>query len=262
MTTRSDPRPEPVDIEAIRGYFSDPRTVDHYVRAVANIGLWNTERAVFQERIERQSRVLDLGCGAGRIAIGLWEMGYRNVAGADLSEEMIAESRAIAHVLGVEIPFLVEDATNLSFEDQAFDAIVFGFNGLMQIPGWESRRQAFKEIWRVLSPNGAFIFTTLDREDSLYSVVFGDQDNFEHDVARNSSLIEEGDRLFQTDHGTTFMHVPTRPKVEKELQSAGFDVVDCRMRSEIGRESERVLEFSEDCRFWVTKKPKSKNADP
>ena len=261
MTTRSDPRPKPIDIEAIRGYFSDPKTVDHYVRAIGNIGLWNTERAVFEKKIERQSRVLDLGCGAGRIAIGLWELGYRNVAGADLSEEMIAKSRAISHVLGVEIPFFVEDATNLSFEDQAFDAIVFGFTGLMQIPGWESRRQALKEIWRVLAPKGTFIFTTLDREDSLYSMVFSDQDNIEHDIARNSSLIEEGDRLFKTEHGTTFMHVPTRPEVEKELQSTGFDVVDCRMRNEIGREPERVLEFSEDCRFWVTKKLTSKNGD-
>ncbi len=96
MSTKSDPRPGRVDIETIRGYFSDPRTVDHYVRAVANIGLWNTERRVFEERIERENLVLDLGCGAGRIAIGLWEMGYRNVAGADLSQEMVAESRAIA----------------------------------------------------------------------------------------------------------------------------------------------------------------------
>jgi len=49
--------------------------------------------------------------------------------------------------------------------------------------------------------------------------------------------------------------------VEKELQRAGFDVVDCRMRNEIGREPERVLEFSEDCRFWVTKKLTSNNGD-
>ncbi len=91
MTCKSLPRRKPVDIEAIREYFSDPRTVDHYVRAVANIGLWKAERAVFEERILRKDRVLDLGCGAGRIAIGLWEMGYRNVAGADLSEEMIAK---------------------------------------------------------------------------------------------------------------------------------------------------------------------------
>ena len=257
MTSRPDPRPEPVDIEAIRGYFSDLRTVEHYVRAVANIGLWETERAVFKERIGGLDRILDLGCGAGRIAIGLWEMGYRNIAGADLSSEMISESQKIAAILGTDIPFHVEDATSLSFQDEAFDAVVFGFNGLMQIPGWESRRRALKEIWRVLAPKGAFIFTTLDREDPFYRQVFSDQDNFEHDITRNLSLIEQGDRLFNTEHGTTFMHVPTRPKVEEELRCAGFDILDCRMRSEIGRESERVLEFSEDCRFWVTKKPAS-----
>ena len=50
------------------------------------------------------------------------------------------------------------------------------------------------------------------------------------------------------------MHVPTREEVEQELRKAGFKVVDCRMRSEIARENEEVLEFSEDCRFWIAKK--------
>ena len=45
----------------------------------------------------------------------------------------------------------------------------------------------------MLAPKGTFIFTTLDREDSLYSMVFSDQDNIEHDIAKNSSLIEEGE---------------------------------------------------------------------
>lgn len=257
MTRRSALRRKPVNIEAVRGYFSDSRTVEHYVRAVANVGLWNSERAVFEERIKSHDRVLDLGCGAGRIAIGLWKMGFENVCGADLSPAMISESRAIAAFLEADIPFRVEDATCLSWQDEAFDVVVFGFNGLMQIPGWQERRRALQEIWRVLASGGTFIFTTLDREDSLYREVFGDKENFEHDLARNSSLIDEGDRLFETEHGTTFMHVPTRSRVEKELQAVGFLVDDCRMRSEIEREPEEVLEFSEDCRFWVAKKPAS-----
>ncbi|HCR30840.1 MAG TPA: class I SAM-dependent methyltransferase [Opitutae bacterium] len=254
MTCKSLPRRKPVDIEAIREYFSDPRTVDHYVRAVANIGLWKAERAVFEERILRKDRVLDLGCGAGRIAIGLWKMGYSRVSGADFSPDMVSEARSIASFLEADVSFGIEDATRLSFGEDAFDAVVFGFNGLMQIPGWEERRRALDEIFRVLSRKGIFIFTTLDREDSLYREVFNDADNFEHDLAKNTSLIEEGDRLFETEHGTTFMHVPTREEVEQELRKAGYKVVDCRMRSEIAREKEEVLGFSEDCRFWVAKK--------
>jgi SAM-dependent methyltransferase len=260
MNRRSAIRREPVDIEAVRGYFNDRRTVEHYVRAVANVGLWNSERTVFEERIESSDRVLDLGCGAGRIAIGLWKMGFENVTGADISPEMVSESRSIAAFLGADIPFRVEDATQLSFQEEAFDVVVFGFNGLMQIPGLEARRRALNEIFRVLACGGVFIFTTLDREDSLYRVVFSDKENFEHDLARNPSLIDEGDRLFETEHGTTFMHVPTRSGVEEELQAVGFRVADCRMRSEIGREPQEVLEFSEDCRFWVAKKPASSNA--
>lgn len=257
MTRRSALCRKPVDKEAVRGYFSDPRTVEHYVRAVANVGLWNSERIVFEERVSKRDRILDLGCGAGRIALGLWEMGYQKLTGADLAPDMVSEGRAIAAFLEADISFGVEDATVLSFAEDAFDAVIFGFNGLMQIPGWEERRLALKEIFRVLAPEGVFIFTTLDRDDSLYREVFKDTENFEHDLTRNPSLVEEGDRLFQTEHGTTFMHVPNRQEVERELRKAGFNLVDCRMRSEIARERQEVLEFSEDCRFWVAKKPAS-----
>jgi hypothetical protein len=50
------------------------------------------------------------------------------------------------------------------------------------------------------------------------------------------------------------MHVPLRSEVVEDLELAVFERVEDRMRSEIARESEQVLEFSEDCRMWVARK--------
>ena len=246
-----------MDIAQIRSYFNDPRTVEHYLKAVANIGLWESEKAVFAKYFNPHETILDLGCGAGRIALGLAKLGYHRVFGGDLAEGMIAQAREIGVILGLEVAFSRQDATCLEFEDETFDGIVFGFNGLMQIPLRDNRRKALSEIWRVTRPGGHFVFTTLDREDRLYESVFKDESNFEHDPKRNPDVLEYGDRHFETAHGTTFMHVPTRVEVSEDLERCGWQGVEDRMRSEIVSERPEVEAFSEDCRFWVAKKPTS-----
>lgn len=244
----------PVNIKRIREYFSDPKTVEHYVRSVANIGLWESEKAVFAKWLNLGDIILDLGCGAGRIALGLWKLGHRKVEGADFSEAMVSEAASIAECLGAAIEYRCEDATRLSYDRDLFDAVIFGFNGLMQIPGRENRRRAMSEVLRVVRPGGHFVFTTLDREDSLYRRVFSDGSDFDHDIERNPQLLEQGDRHFETKHGMTFMHVPERDEVLEDLSLTGWAYCEDQMRSEISDESRIVLEFSEDCRFWITKK--------
>lgn len=244
-----------MDLDTVRGYFNETGTVQHYAKAVANIGLWESEKFLLSKYFKKECRILDLGCGAGRATIGMWEEGYLNVVGADLAEVMVAEAREIAECLGCGFPFEQQDATRLSFSDEHFDGVVFAFNGLMQIPGKESRKQALQQIYKVLRPGGVFLFSTLDREDRLYSKVFSFADDPDHDLAQNPNLVDFGDRHFRTEHGTTFMHVPTQSEVRDALAEAGFDVLETAMRSELSRESRQVLDFSEDCRMWVARKP-------
>ena len=223
---------------------------------MANVGLWDSEEQLLKRYFAKSDALLDLGCGSGRIAFGLWKLGYRRVQGLDLAEAMIEGAREIAESLQAEIQFQQGDATRLPFETCSLDGIVFGFNGLMQIPFRENRRLAMVEISRVLKPGGAFIFTTLDRGSPLYSRVFNDQNHADHSLELNPFVKEMGDRHFKTDHGTTFMHVPTRGEVLADLEFAKLIVVEDRMRSEISEESLATHTFSEDCRFWVVRGPR------
>ena len=243
-----------MDVETVRAYFNEAGAVRHYAKAVANVGLWESEKLLLGRHFSKSEKILDLGCGAGRVSVGLWKEGYGDVTGADLAEAMVAEAREIADCLGCPVRFGRQDATALDYREESFDAVVFAFNGLMQIPGRGARRAALREIRRVLRPGGRFIFSTLDREDRLYAKVFAFADDPEHDLTRNPNLVDYGDRHFRTEHGTTFMHVPRREEVVADLKDAGFELVEDAMRSALARERREVLAFSEDCRLWVVRR--------
>lgn len=79
----------------VKGYFEKAQVVCDYARAVEEVGLWNSEKIVFGQCFSPDMRILELGCGAGRIAHGLCGLGFKNVTATDFSESMIESARAI-----------------------------------------------------------------------------------------------------------------------------------------------------------------------
>lgn len=239
--------------DTVRAYFDRAEVVEHYSRATANLGLWNSEELVFKKWLQPSMRILELGTGTGRIAIGLYELGFPHVLGIDISRPMVQRARLLAEILEYSLSFQVGNATGLEFEDSLFDAVVFGFNGLMQIPEIERRARAIGEIWRVLSPGGLFIFTTHDR-DHYSQAAYWDRKGEEGNDSGGSPFREFGDRFESTELGELFIHVPDRDEVLRTLRVVNWHLEFEGMRSEITMESHEVREFSDDCRFWVVRK--------
>jgi len=73
-------------------------------------------------RIGPGSRVLDVGCGPGRHAIALAELGAE-VVGVDLSEDFLQVARMAASTKSLSASFFEMDARDLPFEDE-FDAVI------------------------------------------------------------------------------------------------------------------------------------------
>jgi ubiquinone/menaquinone biosynthesis C-methylase UbiE len=240
--------------ETVRQHFRDPRAVEHYSRAAANLGLWISEEKVFQQIFQPDQTLLELGCGAGRIAIGLWELGYRQVLGVDFSPEMVERARRLAKLLEYGISFRCGDATALEFEDNLFDGAVFGFNGLMQIPRRERRQKAMSEVARVVRPGGFFVFTTHDRANRRYSRFWEEEKVRWAKGGHDPRLEEFGDRYFEAPEGCTFMHIPNREEVLEDLAGAGWVRREDFLRCEVAREPADVREFSDECRFWIAQK--------
>jgi ubiquinone/menaquinone biosynthesis C-methylase UbiE len=242
-------------VDAIHTYFNSDVVVEHYADATRRFGLWASEEKIFTRLFKPDNSLLELGCGAGRIAMGLHELGYRHVMATDYARAMIRRARHMAEVLEYSIPFRVGDATHLEFEDAVFDGAIFGFNGLMQIPLASRREKALQEIFRVLRPGAWFVFTTHDRETNRHSD-FWEAERARWDAGEQSPTLHDfGDRIEIKENGTHFMHVPSVQEIEEALSSVGFHLEVHLLRSELANESPEIREFSDDCRFWVVQRP-------
>jgi len=106
-------------------------------------------------------RVLDVGCGTGRLARWIAERVSPGgtVVGVDPLPERIAIARE--HAGGASVTFETGQAEDL----RAFDAASFDAVAMSAVFHWiEDRRKALAEIRRVLRPGGRLGVTTLPRE--------------------------------------------------------------------------------------------------
>jgi len=245
-----------VDTEFIRKSFTAKGTVLDYTKAVEEIGLWESEKMMIEKYFNPKSRILDIGCGAGRTTIGLYKLGYHLVEGLDLSEAMIVQARRISKELNYDIIFSVGDAACLDYNDETFGAALFSFNGVMQIPGRENRIKVLKEIERILKSKGYFLFTTHDRDSGKEYESFWKEEKRKWALhLEDKSLHEFGDRVFKMEERDIFLHFPTREEVISSLEEVGFVLTEGILRSELCEESEEVKKFSTDCVFWLVQKP-------
>ncbi|MBC7453713.1 MAG: class I SAM-dependent methyltransferase [Massilia sp.] len=95
------------------------------------------------------TRVLDLGCGAGQIAIPAAQAGA-DVTAIDIASNLIEQGRQRALDAGVSVRFEEADAEELPFADGAFDLVV-SLIGAMFAPRPE---RVAAEMLRVCRPGG------------------------------------------------------------------------------------------------------------
>ena len=70
-------------------------------------------------------RIVDLGSGTGSLARGFARRGAR-VTALDLSEDLLAQARALAAAEGLEIETLLAPAEDTGLADGAFDVVSAG----------------------------------------------------------------------------------------------------------------------------------------
>lgn len=251
------PDPKKISSATVRADFNDLPSVIHYTRAAHELGLWKSEKILLERFFpERTAPLLEAGCGAGRVTLGLWQLGYRNLTAFDFANELVDQARSLAAERQAEaIQFLVADATRLRQVKpplSGYSGALFMFNGLMQIPGRENRRAALRELHHACVPGAPILFTTHDRDSSETERWLWRMETLRWTRAeQDPRLVEFGDRYFEDEAGRTFMHLPDRREILDDLAETGWEHSFDAMRRDIAKEPRAVLEFSDECRFWA-----------
>ena len=231
--------------------------IPNYVEFARDIGLWESEKQVFSKYFNTNDWILDIGCGAGRTTFGLFQLGFQNIIGIDLTPEMISGANLLNEHFKTKIPFKVGNACELAFETGRFDAAIFSFNGMMSIPNPDHRKMALLEISRVLKDEGLYIFTTHDREhDEQYFEFWKDELIKWESGEQRQDLYQFGDIISSSKNESReiFIHIPNQAEIESFLINNGFEVLETFYRSDKFQETDAVRARSGECRFWVTKK--------
>jgi SAM-dependent methyltransferase len=160
--------------------------------------------------IPANARILDYGCGYGRVLDRLWSLNYRNTVGIDYSPQMVARGRR-------ENPHLAcrcVDGLPLDEPDASFDAVIL-FAVLTCIPQDRAQDEVLREARRLLRPGGVLYLSDMPLQSDSRAV-----ERYQRDVPRFGMH-----GVFQTQDGAVMRH---HSADRLEAFMAGFDRIDTR----------------------------------
>ncbi|WP_135606285.1 class I SAM-dependent methyltransferase [Methanococcoides sp. NM1] len=160
-------------------------------------------------------KILDIGTGAGFLALLLAEMGHE-VTAIDISRSMLEKAGQNAKSLGLDINFCHGDAEDLPFEDDHFDIVVSKYL-LWTLPHPDRTVQEWKRVLkingRILAIDGNWFDSRLDiRIKRGFSKIM-------------TLLVEKGYycHLFQRCYGPIRRYLPLYEDINPHNVSALFD---------------------------------------
>lgn len=227
--------PEPRDLPAWRlpkgvapgawDYAHSADVVDHYDDEFAANTLFDFDESFVVRSFPRPGRVVDLGCGTGRLLVTLARRGFQAV-GIDLSAAMLAAARAKLRAAGLDAALVRANLVELdALADGAFDYAACLFSTLGMIRGRAHRRRALGHVARLLRPGGRFVCHVHNRWRNLFDPQGRRWLAGHLPRARWNSPLEPGDKYFRyRDVAQMYLHVYTRGELLADLRAAGLRV--------------------------------------
>lgn len=206
-------------------YLHDPAIARNYDASLAGASLPQLDVAFVQQHCLDSARLIDLGCGTGRLLLAMASRGCP-VIGIDLSFPMLQVAAQKAKQAGLPVELLQANLTHLEcLADGTFDCAACLYSTLGMIRGQDMRRRMIEQVYRLLRPGGCFVLHVHNRWFNLW-----------HGQGRRwllqnyfRSLIgqeERGDRLMPAHQGIggLILHLFTRHEAIQLLRGAGFHI--------------------------------------
>jgi SAM-dependent methyltransferase len=229
LTTPPDWHLPPGVDRGLWDYLHDPGIARGYDAGLAGSSLFALDLAFVERHCQPPGRLLDLGCGTGRLLVHAARKGHSPV-GVDLSAEMLAVAWARAREAGVGVDLVRASIVELeAFQDRSFDHAACLFSTLGMVRGEDCRRRVVRHVRRLLRPGGRFVLHVHNRWFNLF------------DPAGRRWLLADlwrswtrgtprGDRLMPAHQGIggLTLHLFTRREAVRLLVGEGFRIEEAR----------------------------------
>jgi len=139
-------------------YMRSAEMVAGYEEQMAASPLAAADVAFCEAKFPTPGRLLDMGCGTGRLCRRFAAKGY-DCVGVDLSDEMLATARAACG----SATFVNSNLAELNELDGPFDYAACLFSTLGMVRGGDLRRRVISNAFRLLKPGGWFVLHVHNR---------------------------------------------------------------------------------------------------
>ncbi len=136
------------------------------IKQIDNNFLQKTEQQVEfiikEMLLDKESKILDLGCGAGRHSISLAKKGFI-VTGIDISEYMLLEARKRAKNARITLHFIqanLAEINKLNFPKNSFNGVIcLNEAGIGVLGNLEKELNFYKVVFNLLNEGSKFVIT-------------------------------------------------------------------------------------------------------
>jgi glycine/sarcosine N-methyltransferase len=166
--------------------------------------------------LKKNSRVLDIGCATGELALALAKKRHQ-VVGIDLDEKMIDLAREKTKRLRLNTDFFIKDMAKIgeNFSPISFDAVLCFGNTLVHLENPEKIKAVFMGILKVLKSGGILMVQVVNYERILSGGIK------ELPLLENENFIFRREyRYHETDHRIRFLTYFTIKKNGEVIKSS------------------------------------------
>jgi ubiquinone/menaquinone biosynthesis C-methylase UbiE len=144
-------------------YVHDDAIAQGYDANLGDSALVTVDCQFVQQHCRKPGRLIDLGCGTGRLAIAMARCGHWAL-GVDLSAPMLRVAGDKATAAGVHVERVQANLVELGgLDDASFDYAACLFSTLGMIAGAEQRRCVLAHVYRLLRPGGVLVLHVHNR---------------------------------------------------------------------------------------------------
>jgi SAM-dependent methyltransferase len=196
-------------------YLHSQSLAQNYDAALAGSPLLEMDVRFAARHFSRPGRLIDLGCGTGRLLVSFAQRGYWCL-GVDLSEAMLEIASRKASQAGVPVAAMKANLVELdAIVDNSFDYAACLFSTFGMIRGTDHRRAVLRHVFRILRAKGRFIIHVHHR-------------GFHWGFGLGKRGAEPGDRTMPQHYAGAelTLHHFTKGEILRELEVVGFRVLE------------------------------------